>query len=185
VTNPYTRVASLVFGVTMLVLSAAVTLETLLRKLFSVSLGGVDELSGYAIAIGAPLAFAVALLERSHIRINIFHMRLGTVTKGVLDALSMLALGALAVFLLVFTIKTVLDTSAYNSIAQTPWATPLIYPQALWLLAMGVFALPALWLALVALRMLVRRDWSGLTLRFGPSTVQEELAAELQDLERR
>ena len=42
----YTRIASLVFGVTMLLLSFLVTAETLLRKLFSVSLGGVDELSG-------------------------------------------------------------------------------------------------------------------------------------------
>ena len=56
----------------MLALSAAVTVETIVRKLFSVSLGGVDELSGYAIAIGAPLAFAVALIEhrRGDIRIS-------------------------------------------------------------------------------------------------------------------
>ena len=155
----YTRVASLVFGVTMLLLSFLVTAETLLRKLASVSIGGVDELSGYAIAVGAPLAFTVALAERSHIRINLLYLRLGTRAKGLLDALCMVALGALALFLAYFTVKTVIDTQAYHSIAQTPWATPLIYPQALWLAAMLVFTLPAVWLAGKAAWMLGHGQW--------------------------
>lgn len=181
----YSRAASLVFGVLMLALAAAVTLETLVRKLFSVSLGGIDELSGYAIAIGAPLAFAVALLERSHIRINVFYLRLGERARGILDGLSLLALGALAVFLFFFTVMTVRETQAYQSIAQTPWATPLIYPQALWLGAMAAFVLPACWLALKALAMLVSLNWTGLIRLGGPETVEEELKAELDDLQRR
>ena len=58
----YTRIASNIFGITMLSLAVLVTVETLVRKFFSISLGGVDELAGYSIAIGAPLTFAVALL---------------------------------------------------------------------------------------------------------------------------
>ncbi len=181
----YTRAASLIFGVMMLVLSVAVTLETLLRKLFSISLGGVDELSGYAIALGAPLAFAVALLERSHIRINLLYLRLKPKPQAWLDALATLTLGVLALFLFVFTIKTVLDTQQYQSIAQTPWATPLIYPQSLWLVAMLAFALPAAWLMLQALVLLFKRDWSELTRRFGPESIDDELKAELEDLQRR
>lgn len=181
----YSRAASLFFGVLMLALAAAVTLETLVRKIFSVSLGGIDELSGYAIAIGAPLAFAVALLERSHIRINILYLRLGERVRGILDGLSILALGAVAVFLFFFSVMTVKDTQAYQSIAQTPWATPLIYPQALWLLAMAAFALPALWLAIRAVAMMASFDWSGLIRMGGPETVEEELKAELDDLQRR
>ena len=82
----YARAASLIFGVMMLLLSAAVTVETLVRKLFSVSLGGVDELSGYAIAVGAPLAFAVALIDRSHIRINLLYQGMGARARAMLDA---------------------------------------------------------------------------------------------------
>jgi TRAP-type C4-dicarboxylate transport system permease small subunit len=181
----YSRAASLIFGVLMLALAAAVTLETLVRKIFSVSLGGVDELSGYAIAIGAPLAFAVALVERSHIRINIFYLRLSERARGVLDGLSVLTLGALAVFLFFFTVMTVRETQAYQSIAQTPWATPLIYPQALWLVAMAAFLVPAVWLAFKAAAMLARGDWKGLIRQGGPGTVEEELKAELDDLQRR
>lgn len=181
----YTRIASLVFGVTMLLLALLVTAETLLRKLASVSIGGVDELSGYAIAIGAPLAFTVALAERSHIRINLLYLQLGGRAKAVLDALAMLALGALALFLAYFTVMTVIDTRAYQSIAQTPWATPLIYPQALWLAAMLVFTLPATWMAARALWLLARGQWPAITRQFGPESVEDELQAELDDLQRR
>ena len=35
------RLSSLVFGVTMLLLSVAITVETVVRKAFSISLGGL------------------------------------------------------------------------------------------------------------------------------------------------
>ena len=181
----YTRIASNIFGVTMLSLAVMVTVETLVRKLFSISLGGVDELAGYSIAVGAPLCFAVALLERSHIRINIVYIYLGARVRAWLDALSILALGLMAVFLFAFTIKTVLETLAYQSIAQTPWATPLIYPQSVWLLAMTVFLVPAIWLPTKALTLMARGKGADLSAQFGPGTPDEELKAELDDLQRR
>jgi TRAP-type C4-dicarboxylate transport system permease small subunit len=181
----YARMASLVFGVIMLLLSAAVTVETLVRKLFSVSLGGVDELSGYAIAVGAPLGFAVALIDRAHIRINLFYQRMGPRVRGMLDASSVAALAALALFLAVFTVRTVQETQAYRSIAQTPWATPLIYPQTVWLVAMLAFAVPALWLLWRMLTRALSGRWEDVAREHGPETVEDELRAELEDLKRR
>jgi hypothetical protein len=67
--------------------------ETVVRKLFSFSLGGVDEMSGYAIAIGAPLAFAVALVEQSHIRINILHMQMPPRLQAALNLMAALRWG--------------------------------------------------------------------------------------------
>jgi TRAP-type C4-dicarboxylate transport system permease small subunit len=181
----YKRLAANVFGVTMLLLALLVTIETLLRKLLSVSLGGVDELSGYSIALTAPLCFAVALLERSHIRINILYIYLRPRVKAWLDYLSVFSLGVLAIFLFGFTIKTVLETHTYQSIAQTPWATPLIYPQVVWMLSMAFFLLPALWHQIRALSLLFRGQMPTLSQEFGPDTPEAELKAELEDLQRR
>lgn len=181
----YSRVASIVFGVMMLALSVAVAVETILRKMFSFSLGGVDELSGYAIAIGAPLAFAVTLIEQSHIRINLLHMRMPVKVQAVMNALAAVSLGVLAGYLLVFTIDTVRDTQDYRSIAQTPWATPLIYPQALWLIGMVAFAVPAAVLAVRAAYLLVRGDWAALNRKFNPESAADELKAELEDFSQR
>ncbi|MGE0796787.1 MAG: TRAP transporter small permease subunit [Lautropia sp.] len=179
------KIMGILFGATMILLSLAVTVETLLRKLFAHSMAGIDELGGYAIAVCAPLCFAVALIERSHIRINLLQMRLSRTVQAVLNALAAITMGLLAAYLLYFTIQTVVDTQDYRSIAQTPWATPLIYPQSVWLVAMTVFAVVALILAWRALRLLARGDWPALNRQFGPSSAQEELEAELEDLKKR
>jgi len=181
----FSRVSAIVFGAMMLLLSAVIAVETVVRKLFSFSLGGVDEMSGYAIAIGAPLAFTVALVEQSHIRINILHMQMPPRLQAALNLMAALLLAGLALFLLVFTFRTVGETRLYQSIAQTPWATPLIWPQSVWMVAMTVFAGTAVWLGLRAAWLGLRGDWRGLNQSFGPDSVEEELKAELDDLARR
>jgi TRAP-type C4-dicarboxylate transport system permease small subunit len=181
----YRRLASNTFGVMMLALAVLVTVETLVRKIWSVSIGGVDELAGYSIALGAPLAFAVTLLDRSHIRINLVYLFMRPRLKAWMDFLSVASIGILSIFLFGFTVKTVLETQTYQSLAQTPWATPLIYPQSLWLVAMVVFLLPALWLPVRAGVMLWRGQTQALSETFGPDTPEEELKAELEDLKRR
>lgn len=102
-----------------------------------------------------------------------------------MNAVAAISLGGLAVFFLVFTIGTVGDTVAYKSIAQTPWATPLVYPQAAWLLASAVFAVVATFLAVKAAWLLARSDTDTLVRTFGPERVEDELKTELEDLTRR
>lgn len=179
------NVLGVIFGATMILLSLAITAETLLRKFFSHSMAGIDELGGYAIAICAPLVFAVALIEQSHIRINLLHARMSRPVQAVLNVVAAVSMGLLAAFLLTFTVQTVVDTQTYRSIAQTIWATPLIYPQAVWLVAMAVFAVIALILAARAVVLLARGDWRAVNRQFGPSSAEEELEAELEDLKKR
>ena len=95
----YSRICAIVFGLMMTALCVVIAAETVLRKLLNHSLAGVDELSGYAIAIGAPLCFAVTAVERSHIRINLLHMRMPERAQAVLNLLSAVSLAALAIFL--------------------------------------------------------------------------------------
>lgn len=181
----YSRVCAILFGLMMTALCVVIAVETVMRKLFNHSLAGVDELSGYAIAVGAPLCFAVTAIERSHIRINLLHMRMPYLGQAVLNLFSAVTLAALSVFLLTFTLRTVGETRLFGSVAQTPWLTPLIYPQSAWLLSMAVFTLASLLLAGRAAWLAVKRDRDALVRDFGPETVEEELAAELSDLETR
>lgn len=179
------RFCAITFGAVMIALSVAVAAETILRKFFSFSLGGVDELGGYAVAVVAPLTFLVAAHEQAHIRINVLHTRLLQPMRGLLNALSALSLALLALFLLYFTWKTVADTLAYRSIAQTPWATPLIYPQAVWFIAMATFTAGVVVIAIRSVACLLRADWQTLDRQFGPASEQTELEAELSDLKAR
>ena len=90
----YSRICAIVFGLMMTALCVVIAVETVLRKLLNHSLAGVDELSGYAIAIGAPLCFAVTAVERSHIRINLLHMRMPERLQAMLNLVSALSLAA-------------------------------------------------------------------------------------------
>ena len=181
----YSRILGITFGVLMILLSFAVTAETLLRKFFSVTLGGIDELGGYAIAVAAPLAFTVALVENAHIRINQLTNLFPKKAQAVLDVLSAVSMLLLAGYFFYFTVETVIDTYAYKSIAQTPWATPLIYPQALWLVASATFPIAAVILTVQALRLLTRGEWQKIIRKFGPPSPEEDLKAELDDLRKR
>ncbi|WP_323764149.1 TRAP transporter small permease [Marinovum sp.] len=181
----YSRICAIVFGLMMTALCVVIAVETVLRKLLNHSLAGVDELSGYAIAIGAPLCFAVTAVERSHIRINLLHMRMPERMQAVLNLISAMSLSALALFLLVFTVRTVQETQMFGSVAQTPWMTPLIWPQLAWMIGMGIFTLSTVALAVRALMLAARRDGLALTREFAPETVEDELEAELSDLEAR
>lgn len=180
--KPMVHLPSAIFGAIMILLSFAIAIETILRKFFSLSLGGIDEIGGYAVAIVAPLAFLVTASEQAHIRINVLHAKLSLGARAFLNVAATVSLALLALFLLYFTVETVRETLAYRSIAQTPWATPLIYPQAVWLCAMLVFAAGATMLAGRAVLLLARGELKVLDRRFGPGSAEEELEAELADL---
>lgn len=181
----YARILGITFGIMMILLSLAITAETLLRKFFSYSLGGIDELGGYAVAIAAPLAIAVALVENSHIRINQLTSLMPRTVQAILNGLSAISVALLAGYFFYFTVDTVIDTQTYKSIAQTPWATPLIYPQSVWLVAMATFPIAGIFFAVKAILLFARRDWQGLNRTFGPISAQQELQAELDDLKKR
>ena len=181
----YSRALGMIFGGLMILLSVTIAAETLLRKFFSYSLGGVDELGGYAIAVAAPLAFTVALIENAHIRINQVTAFLPKTLQAILNGLAVISIALLAGYFFYFSVVTVMETSAYKSVAQTPWATPLIYPQSIWLMAMATFPLAALILAVKAIRMLASGDWQALLQGFGPASAADELKAELDDLKKR
>ncbi len=181
----YSRICAVVFGLMMTALCVVITVETVLRKLFNYSLAGVDELSGYAIAIGAPLCFTIAAIEQSHIRINLLHMQMPPRLKAALNLAAALTLAALALYLATFTFRTVQETQMFGSVAQTPWMTPLIWPQAIWLIAMAVFTLATVILAVRAALLAMRGDTEALLREFDPDSVEDELAAELSDLDKR
>ena len=92
------RIAAWTFGLVFLALAAGVAIETISRKVLNKSLQGIDELGGYALAVGASLAFAVALAARAHIRIDVVHDRLPKALRVGLNLLAtpLLALCALA-----------------------------------------------------------------------------------------
>jgi TRAP-type C4-dicarboxylate transport system permease small subunit len=173
------------FGGIFLLLAVVVTVETIARKVFNVSLQGADELGGYALAVGSTIAFSLALMGRAHIRVDVFHGRFPPRMQSALNWLSIVSMAGLAAFIAWVAFKVIADTLAYGSTAQTPWATPLIWPQGVWYAGLVVFALVAAGYAVRATLLLATGRTDVLNHEFHPNGVKEELKEELDDLAQR
>lgn len=174
-----------IFGLIFVALSLLVAVETVMRKTFNVSLQGADELGGYALAVGATIAFSLALTGRSHIRVDVFHDRLPAALQTALNWLSAVLLAGFAGLVAWLAWFVIQDSAAYKSVAQTPWATPLVLPQSVWLAGLVIFALVAAVYALRASWLLVQGRVSMLNREFGPRSTKDEVDEELEDLKAR
>lgn len=181
----FTGFLSGLFGWLFIGLSLVVVSETVARKLFSFSLQGADELGGYVLAVGSGLAFTVAFLERSHIRIDLLQSRLPVTVRALLDWFSTVSLAAFALLLAYVCWLVLGETIEFQSTAPTPWATPMIYPQGIWFATLIVFAAVTLLAAARATVLLFRGRLDRLIVEFGPQSAEEELRAELHDASRR
>jgi TRAP-type C4-dicarboxylate transport system permease small subunit len=178
-------VLATIFGGIFLALSVVVAVETISRKLFNVSLQGADELGGYALAVGSTIAFSLALMGRNHIRVDVFHEKFPRGLQAAFNWLSIVAIAAFGAFIAWIAFKVIGDTLAYRSTAQTPWATPLIYPQGVWYAGLVIFALVAIGYAVRATLLLVAGHIDTLNRDFHPKSAKEELKEELEDLAQR
>jgi len=173
------------FGLIFVALSLLVAVETAMRKLFNVSLQGADELGGYALAVGATIAFSLALMGRSHIRVDVFHDRLPQALQTVLNWLSVVLLAGFAGLVAWLAWFVIQDSAEYKSVSQTPWATPLVLPQAAWVAGLAIFALVGLGYALRATMLLLKGQTTALNREFGPRSTKDEVDEELEDLKAR
>ena len=174
-----------VFGGIFLLLSAVVVVETVSRKVFNISLQGADELGGYALAVGSTIAFSLALMGRNHIRVDVFHDKFPRGLQAALNWLSIVSLALLGAFIAWIAFKVIGDTMQYRSTAQTPWATPLIWPQSVWYAGLVTFALVAFGYAARATLLLFTGRIDTLNHDFHPKSAKEELKEELEDLSQR
>ena len=183
--NHVETVLATLFGVIFLGLAVVVTVETISRKVFNISLQGADELGGYALAVGSTLAFSLALMGRAHIRVDVFHERMPRRLQAFMNWFSVVSLAAFGLFIAWVAFKVIGDTLQYRSTAQTPWATPLIIPQGVWYAGLVIFALVAGSYALRATVLLFTGRIDRLNPDFHPKSAKEELKEELDDLAQR
>ena len=178
VVEPVARVAAIVCGYAVLLLSLAVSVEIIGRKLFSHSFPGTDDIGGYVLAIIAVIGASYTMAKRGHTRVDIFLVKLPTGWQRVLNTLAMVTMAAFATFAAWRGLTVLLESIEFQSVASNPLQTPLWQPQVLWLIGLVLFALISLAYAVHSLLLLVTGDMR-LNRFYGPASVQDELEAEL------
>ena len=172
------RVAVWVGGALMIFSACMVTVDVLLRKFLSVTLGGADEISGYLFAIATMWAFSYAALHRVNVRIDALYMLLPRALRAVLD---LLGLTLLTGFVLLLTWRAALlftDTVENWSRSITPLQTPLAIPQSLWLAGLVLFSFTLLLIMTACVAALMRGNLSRVQRLAGVRTVSEEVEEE-------
>jgi TRAP-type C4-dicarboxylate transport system permease small subunit len=166
-------------GGSLIILSALlVTLEVFLRKIFNVSIGGADELSGYAFGIATSLGFAYALFERAHIRVDALYNIFPKSLKIVSNLFGIILLAGFAGVICVMAWGLVADTLAHNSHSITPMRTPLALPQIPWLIGWLFFLFCCVLLIVASLKALIARDFQTVNKLIGTKTIDEQIQDE-------
>ena len=172
------HVAVWVGGTLMIFSACMVTVDVLLRKFLSVTLGGADEISGYLFAIATVWAFSYAALHRVNVRIDALYTLLPRPLRAVLDLFGLVLLTG---FVLLLTWRATLlftDTVENWSRSITPLQTPLAIPQSLWLAGLLLFSFTLLLLMTACVAALLRGNLSTVQRLAGVRTVSEEVEEE-------
>jgi TRAP-type C4-dicarboxylate transport system permease small subunit len=162
-----------------------IAVEVVARRTLRLSLQGVDEYGGYLLAVCGTIGFSYALFERAHIRIDVLLRTLPMPLRAVADVVALLALNFFVWNLFWRSFAVARQSYDFAAIAVSPLETPLVVPQALWAVAMALFAVVALVLMVRALLALPARDWRASAREFGVIGAQEEVAQEVEGVRRR
>jgi len=174
----FSRAAVWVGGTLTLASVVLICYDVLARKLFNVTIGGADELSGYAFAISTAWALAFATLERANVRVDVLYERLPVRLAAVLDWVALVALGVFMVYLTRYAWGVAATSWVQDSAANTPLATPLWIPQGLWFAGLAWMCVVLALMLLRASLLLVTGDLQALRALCGARSAQEEAQAE-------
>ena len=174
------------FGGALVLLAALlIGVDVLLRKFLTRSIGGADELAGYALAIGSAWGLAAALVDRAHIRIDSLYILLPSWLRIGLD------LAGLVLFIAFFALVAwhgsgvVMQSWTSGSRSQSALETPTVIPQVLWVAGLAAFAVVGVILLIQALRVGFSGDLRGMAKLISTRSAEEEVEDEIRDLQDR
>jgi TRAP-type C4-dicarboxylate transport system permease small subunit len=178
--------AGLWFGGALILLAAFVIgIDVLMRKLLSKSIGGADELAGYALAIGTVWGLGAALLDRAHIRIDSLYVRFPLVLRVILDLLGLILFVGFFAMVAWHGWGVMEQSWTSGSRSQSAIETPTVIPQAIWMIGLAAFLASGLLLLVDTLARVLRGDLQGAVRQIGTRSAEEEVEEEIRDAEAR
>jgi TRAP-type C4-dicarboxylate transport system permease small subunit len=174
------------FGGALVLLAAVlIGIDVLMRKFLLLSIGGADELAGYALAIGTTWGLGAALLDRAHIRIDSLYVLFPQKLRLGLDLTALLLFAGFFVLTLWHGFGVVAQSWTSESRSQSALETPTVIPQLFWIAGLIAFVGVASILLVQALRLGAAGDLNGMARMISTRSAEEEVEEEIRDLKGR
>jgi TRAP-type C4-dicarboxylate transport system permease small subunit len=147
---------AIVIGFGLLACAGFVLTDIIMRQI-GTSLGGTEEIAGYAMALATSWGMSYTLLELGHVRIDLLRSRAGPFKRALFDVFSMIVMSGVIITIAIKAWPVVERSLTNGSRANTPLETPLIWVQAPWFAGWVWFALMSTLTTLAALSLLLKR----------------------------
>lgn len=167
-------------GVLILLAALLIGVDITLRAFFVASIGGADELAGYALAIGTVWSLGGALLDRAHIRIDSLYGLFPPRLRIALDLVAIVLFVGFFALMGWHGIGVFEQSWSSGSRSQSGLETPLVIPQALWLAGFVVFIAIGVVLFLASIERLLAGDRAGAGRLIGSRSAEEEVEEEMR-----
>lgn len=165
----------------MLAAALLIGVDVTLRKFFNASIGGADELAGYALAIGTAWSLGAALLDRAHIRIDSLYVLLPRWLRLALDFAGIALLIAFFGLIARHGWNVVQQSWVSGSRSQSALQTPTVLPQSIWLAGLALFFLIGLALLARAAILAARGEAAAAEKLISTRSAAEEVQQEIEE----
>ncbi len=165
-------------GGLILIAALLVATDVILRKLLSITLGGADELAGYALAVGSAWSYSAVLLKRGNVRVDAVYRLMPGFARGLLDLLAVASLGVLTGIFAWYGYEVFMTSWELGSRSNSELAAPLWLPQMLWWAGLTQCTLTALVLLVRATVAMASGDQAQFAGLVGARSIEEDAAGE-------
>ena len=171
------------FGGTLILLSALlIGIDVVLRKFYNLSIGGADEIAGYALALGTAWSLGATLIDRAHIRIDSLYVVLPRKIRFFLDILGLILFIAFFALVAWHGWNVVVQSWDSSSRSQSALQTPMVIPQLIWFAGLASFVVTGIVLLVHSVILVSRGEHVAFAKTISTRSAEEEVADEIKDV---
>ena len=177
------QLAVWVGGAALLAAALMVTVDVLSRKIFSITMSGSDEYSGYVFSATTTWAYSYCLLHRSNVRIDALYNYLPRKVTAILDVVGLLLLFYFMSIMTYYAMVSFVDSWVNNSVSITTLGTPQWIPQLFWVAGLILFFVTLIFVVVYSIIALLQRNWDLVARVAGVPSIAETMQEETHGID--
>ena len=177
------QLAVWVGGAALLAAALMVTVDVLSRKIFSITMSGSDEYSGYVFSATTTWAYSYCLLHRSNVRIDALYNYLPRKVTAILDVVGLLLLFYFMSIMTYYAMVSFVDSWVNNSVSITTLGTPQWIPQLFWVAGLILFFGTLIFVVVYSIIALLQRNWDLVARIAGVPSIAETMQEETHGID--